>query len=270
MLSEVQKRLLDMLQWFHQYCVNNNFRYYIIAGTMLGAIRHKVFMPWDDDIDVVLPRPDYDRLIQTFNNREEQYFLESPYTGNSDYCYSFAKLYDTRTTLTERTRRNCRRGLYVDVFPLDGVGTDIEEARRNFRKVDRMNMFLMTRTCPITKERKLYKNIVIFASQLIPSFIVNDQRLIKKLDHTAASVDYDSSHYVGSLMAGYREKEIMEKRIYGKPTEYLFENIVVYGVEHYEEYLTHIYGDWRKLLPVEKRKTTHQYIELDLEKPYLQ
>ena len=187
MLSPVQKKLLEMLEWFHGYCHENGLIYYIVGGSMLGAISHGGFIPWDDDIDVVLPRPDYNRLLSIFREKTDHYFLESPYTGNEDFYYTYGKLYDTDTTLTERTRINCRRGLYIDVFPLDGVGVNEMEMETNFAKIDRLNMFLMTRTCAITKDRSLYKNASIVLSRLIPPFIVNDHDLVKKVDEVAAS-----------------------------------------------------------------------------------
>jgi len=268
MLSPVQIKLLAMLKWFHGYCDENKLTYYIVGGSMLGAIRHKGFIPWDDDIDVVLPRPDYNRLIQLFHNRIDHYILESPYTGNRDYYYTYAKLYDTNTTLIEKTRRNCRRGLYIDVFPLDGIGNTKMEVDKNFQKVDRLNMFLMTRTCAITKRRSFFKNASIAVSRIIPQFIVNDHKLVLKVDKIASSFGYEESKYVANLMGAYRKKEIMEKSIFGKPTEYQFENIVVSGVEKYEEFLTHIYGDWRKLPPKDKQKTSHEYIEMNLNKSW--
>lgn len=269
MLSSVQEKLLEMLGWFHQYCRKNGLSYYIVGGSMLGAIRHGGFIPWDDDVDVVLPRPDYNKLLSMFTAQQDHYLLESPYTGNKDYYYTFAKLYDTNTTLVERTRRNCRRGLYIDVFPLDGVGVDESDMEANFEKVDRLNMLLKTRTCAVTKDRSLYKNAAIILSRMIPSFIVNDKNLVIKVDRLASSFGYDKCTYVANLMGSYRKKEVMEKWIFGKPTEYKFEDIIVDGVEHYEEFLTHIYGDWRKLPPEDKRKTTHEYIEIDLNKSWM-
>lgn len=269
MLSLVQKKLLEMLGWFHGYCHENGLTYYIVGGSMLGAVRHGGFIPWDDDIDVVLPRPDYNRLLSMFTERVDHYLLESPYTGNADYYYTYAKLYDTETTLTEKTRRNCRRGLYIDIFPLDGVGRDKLEMEANFAKIDKLNMFLMTRTCAITRDRIFYKNAAIVLSRLIPSFIVNDRDLVVKVDKLAASFGYDDSLYVANLMGSYRKKEVLKKSIFGKPTKYKFENIVVDGVEYYDEFLTNIYGDWKKIPPKEKQKTGHEYIEIDLYKSWL-
>ena len=269
MLSPIQEKLLKMLNWFHNYCRENDLTYYIVGGSMLGAARHGGFIPWDDDVDVVLPRPDYERLLKQFPIENSNYLLESPYANNNDYYYSFAKLYDRETTLMERTKYNCRRGIYIDVFPLDGLGKNEDEVRKNFKKIDRLNMFLMTRTCAITKRRSFWKNASIVLSRCIPEFIVDDHELVKRVDKVASSFGYDESKYVANLMGTYRTREVMEKQIFGRPTEYKFENIVVYGVENPEEFLTHIYGDWQKLPPIEKRKTTHEYIEFNLEKSWM-
>ena len=90
-----------------------------------------------------------------------------------------------------------------------------------------------------------------------------------KVDKVASSFGYEESKYVANLMGAYRKKEVMEKSIFEKPTEYPFENIVVNGVEKYDEFLTTIYGDRRKLTPKEKQKTAHEYIEMDLSKSWM-
>lgn len=266
-LTPLQNKLLEMLKWFHDYCCSNQIRYYAAGGTLLGAIRHKGFIPWDDDIDLVLPRPDYEKLISLFNEPMNGYILETPYSGNKDYLYSFSKLYDTSTTLIENLRYKCRRGVYIDIFPLDGLGND-EFYMRNFSKIDRWNMFLMTRTCAIRKDRPTYKNAAIIISRLIPSIIIDNKELAIKIDRLAAMHDYESSDYVANVMGNYREKEIVKKHIFGNPTLYTFENIEIFGAEHYDEYLTKIYGDWRKLPSKEKQVSHHDYVELDLDKAY--
>ena len=269
MLSELQKKLLSMLEWFDLYCQQNDICYYVAGGTLLGAIRHGGFIPWDDDIDVILPRPDYEKLISLFKEQHDNYILETPYSGNKDYLYSFSKLYDTTTTLIEHTRYNCRRGVYIDIFPLDGLGSSENESIENFSKVDRTNMFLMTRTCAIRKGRSWYKNLSIVFARMIPNFIINNKKLSIKVDRLSSSCNYNSSKYVANLMGAYRKKEIIEKALLGVPTRYAFENIYVNGAEHYDAYLTHIYGDWRKLPPEEKQVSHHDFVELDLNHSYL-
>ena len=269
MLNPIQLKLLEMIDWFDHYCKKNNLKYYVVGGTLLGAIRHKGFIPWDDDVDIALPRPDYIRLLELFAGIEDKYLLESPYSGNEDYLYSFSKLYDTSTTLIEKTKKNCKRGIYIDIFPLDGIGNTEEESIANYKKVDKLNMFLMTRTCAIRKQRAFYKNASIVLARAIPSFIVNDKELSKKVDRISAAISFEKSEYVGNLMGAYRVREIFRKEYIGQTARYPFENIYVNGFEHFEEYLTHIYGEWRKLPPEGKRHGAHDYLEYDLNKSYM-
>lgn len=268
-MTEYQIKLCKMLQWFHKYCEDNNLLYYAIGGTVLGAARHKGFIPWDDDIDIALPRDDYEKLIMLSKKNTGKYRLESPYSGNEDYIYAYAKLYDTSTTLIEKSKKTCKRGIYIDIFPLDGIGNNYNQAKCNFRRYDRNNMLLMMRTCSVRKSRSWYKNISIIMARIIPSFLINEKKLVLKMDKIAKSISSDNALYVANLNGTYREKEIIEKRIFGKPRLYDFEDFKIYGPEFYDEYLSLIYGDWRKLPPEEKRKSLHDYVELNLTKSYL-
>ncbi|SKA62856.1 lipopolysaccharide cholinephosphotransferase [Eubacterium uniforme] len=270
MLSPIQFKLLEMLKWFHGYCLKENINYYAVGGTMIGAMRHKGFIPWDDDIDIAIPRKDYDRLIRNFTGIIDGYLLESPYSGNSDYLYSYAKIYDTRTTLVEKTRVPCKRGIYIDVFPLDGIGNSYEEAERLFRKFDKKNMFLMTRTCVVRNDRSWYKNASIIASRVIPNFILDDKKLSIAVDRLAESMNDDNSKFIANLMGAYRSKEITLREYFGKPTLYQFEGMAIYGPEKCDEYLTNIYKNWKQLPPEDKRYTKHDFVVCDLEKSYLQ
>jgi lipopolysaccharide cholinephosphotransferase len=268
-LNSIQEKLFYMLKWFHEYCMREGIQYYAIGGTMIGAIRHQGFIPWDDDIDIAIPRGDYNKLIRTFTNIIDGYVLESPYSGNPDFLYSYAKLYDTSTTLVERTRVPCKRGVYIDVFPLDGIGNNIEEAERAFKKVDRKNMFLMARTCVIQDDRSWYKNASIILARAVPSFALDDKKLSISVDKTASHINDESSVYVANMMGAYRYREITLREYFGKPTLYPFEGVKIFGPEKYDEYLSGIYSNWRELPPVEKRYTKHDLVTLDLEKSYL-
>ncbi len=267
-MNNIQTILLNMLKWFHKYCSSHSIRYYAVGGTMIGAMRHRGFIPWDDDIDIAIPRKDYNRLIRDFNNVVDGYLLESPYSGNEDFLYSYAKLYDTNTTLVEKNRKPCKRGIYIDVFPLDGIGNTLSEAQKAFRKVDRKNMLLMTRTCVIKNDRSWYKNASISISRMIPQYIINDKKLSIAIDQMASGINDDNSIYVANLMGAYRSKEITKREYFGKPTLYTFEDTEIYGPEKYDEYLTNIYNDWRKVPPNDKQQTKHDFEYLDLDKSF--
>lgn len=272
-LSEMQLMMLDMIKWFHSFCQNNNIRYYVVGGTMLGAVRHNGFIPWDDDIDVGIPRKDYEKLLsekEFLFKDENRYLLESYRDEEKDYIYPYAKIYDTQTTLMENCRAKTKRGIFIDIFPLDGIGANKESAQKNYNQILRQINFLMTRTCAIRKDRSWLKNAAIVMSRLIPSAIVSNQKLMHKIDEMCKKRDYETCEYVGNLMGNWGMKEIMPRAFIGKPTLYQFEDMEVFGPEDYDKYLANVYGDWRKMPPVEKQRSHHDYLLLDLHKSYLE
>lgn len=269
-LTELQKRLLDMFIWYHNFCREHNLKYYMAGGTMLGAVRHKGFIPWDDDIDVIMPRSDYEMFLKiTANKVFGKYTVESNSSPKKDFLYVYTKVYDTESVLTENTRQRVRRGIYLDVFPIDGAGNSQEEAQRNFTKIHHRHNFLLSRVCALRKGRSLYKNAAILLTHCIPSCFLNDKKLADKIDDMCKTVDYDSALYVANLLGNWGVREIMPKSVIGNPTEYIFEGHTVYGIENYDEYLTRLYGDYMTPPPPEKQVTHHDYIECDLNESYL-
>lgn len=266
--KKLKTMLTDMMLWFHNFCVENNLRYYAIGGTMLGAARHEGFIPWDDDIDVGMPRSDYNKLAELLNCKTDgRYVLETPETTANDYYYPFTKLYDTKTTLVENTKYKIKRGIYLDIFPFDGFGQTEEDCVKNYKKINKLNKLLLLKVAGIRKGRKLYKNLGVILFRVIP---INPKKILKNLVVQCAKYDYDSCKYVGNSVGAWGLKEIMPAVIIGSPKLYKFENIEIYGVEDADAYLTHVYGNWRELPPVEKRVTHHDYIKCDLDKSYLE
>lgn len=269
MASEIQKKLLEMFEWFHKYTKENSLRYYIVGGTLLGAVRHQGFIPWDDDIDVAMPREDYNKLAKLLSVKNDKYIMESPNYCSNDYYYAYAKLYDTSTTVTEYCNGYITRGIYIDIFPLDGIGNTIEKAKNNYRYIDILYKLLMTKTCLIRKERKWYKNFAIRIAKFIPNKLLNVKALINKINDLCSKHSFDDSNYVGNLLSTYGFKDVVQKSVYGTPKLYSFDGIKVYGVEDYEKFLTNVYGNWRELPPIEKRISLHDFFEFDLNKSYL-
>lgn len=266
-MTQLQQRLLNMLEWFHAFCVEHDLRYYVLGGTLLGAVRHKGFIPWDDDIDVGMPREDYARFIRCMNEKDNQsdFVLETPLI-NRDYVYQYCKLYDKTTTLIEKTRCKTKRGIFLDIFPLDGIGNTLEEAKKNFSKIDKKNSYIMTKVCALSKHRKLYKNIAIVVSRCIP--FPRWRKVLRRLDEECKSHSFDKYEYVANLYGNWHEREIAKREWFGTLRLYDFENIQVYGPQDADCYLTAIYGDYMQLPPMEKQKTHHDYLFLDLNKPF--
>lgn len=264
-MSPLQEKLFEMFSWLVDFMNEHNLRYYVVGGTMLGAVRHKGFIPWDDDIDIALPRPDYEKLIDLLSEPVDHYVLEAPRRSGSDYLYSYAKVYDMNTTLTEIKKKVITRGIFIDVFPLDGIGQTEEDAFNNYKKIDRNSVLLAMKANVAKKGRKWYKNLATYLAYLIP---VGAKSLTAKLDKMCSARPYDEYEYVGHLTGVYRSKEILKREIYGTPTLYDFEGIKVCGPQKYDEYLTHLYKDWRKLPDEDKRRSEHPFVYLDLNKPW--
>lgn len=267
-MTELQNRLLDIFKWFHELCDRENLVYYAQGGTVLGAVRHNGFIPWDDDIDVGMPRMDYEKFIGLAEkiNNESRYYIEFP-NDKIDFVYPYCKIYDTKTTLIENTKYRTKRGIFIDVFPIDGIGNSMKESVRNFRKIDRKKNLLCSRICTIRKGRELYKNLSIMAFGMVP--FLNPLKIIKDIEKSSKRYDYDKCKYVANLCGAWHEKEIMEKQWVSKPILCKFENTSMYIPQNYDKYLSRLYGSYMQLPPVEKRKTHHDFIYLDLHRSYL-
>lgn len=268
--KDVHPILLEMLEWFHKQCVKNNLRYYVIGGTMLGAIRHQGFIPWDDDVDVAMPRKDYIEFIKKYSYAlHSSYIVEYPHETNKDYLYTTAKIYDTRTTLVERKRKNVVRGIYIDLFPLDGIGDTHEKAMHNYRKIYKLLRLHNMISCAFRDNRKWYKNLAIIVGRLISPLFFSERKLNQYINQLCTQQNFDETEYVGNLIGNWGYKEIMPRSFFGNPVEYTFEGIKVYGVEKPHEYLQALYSDYMKLPPVEKQVSHHDYAEISFDKSYL-
>mgnify|MGYP003289644159 CR=1 FL=1 len=263
--QEIKERLIDMLSWFHDLCEDNNLRYYIVGGTMLGAVRHQGFIPWDDDIDVAMPDADYKKLSELLAKEKGRYILETPETEAKDFFYSFSKIYDTNTTLVENTKYKTKRGIYIDVFPLVGMGNTQEESLKNFKNIEKVNNLLISKVTGIRKGRSFLKNVIVTIFRAIP---LNEKKLLNKVVRSYFTKSWDECSWGGNPVGAWRFKEIMPKDIMGLPTLYNFEGLKVYGAEKYDQYLTQLYGNWRELPPESKRVSHHDYLYCNLHKGY--
>ena len=268
-MNDMQRKLLEIVKWYHDFCEANDLRYYMLGGSMLGAARHKGFIPWDDDIDVGMPRKDYERFLDLTEGKIiEHYTAESFRSGNSDYVFPFAKVYDTNTTLIELKRIPIKRGVYMDVFPLDGASFS-KRYQKSYKKYHLWKNLLSVMTADVNDQRKWNINMSIRLAGMIPFHDALVKRLLYLIDHFCRSIDFDDSETVANLVGSRKSKELLDREIFGTPTLYEFEDTFLYGPELYERYLSELIGDWKELPPVEKRNG-HFTGYCDLEKGYMQ
>lgn len=259
--NSLQMILLEMMKEFHEFCVENDISYYMLGGTMIGAIRHKGFIPWDDDIDIGIPRKDYEKLLSIDKSKLPINLEIISYKSNKKYPFAFAKLFNKNTTLIENTTNGLIGGVYIDLFPIDGAGVNRKIAKYHFKLIKLNNSFLwFSQNNDETIGIKKYV-------KAIAKFIGVDFWQ-KSIDKVLKLYSYEKSNYIGNLLGVYNEKEIVPKSYFGTPKLYEFEDTKFYGMEKYDEYLKNIYGDYMKLPPIDKQKSHHKIAYLDLNLPY--
>ena len=264
----MKEKLKLMLNWYDSFCRENRLKYYIVGGTMLGAVRHGGMIPWDDDIDVAMPRPDYEKFLKLTESTGKifgHYIVESFHSNNEDFIYPYAKIYDIDTTLVEEAWHPLRRGIFIDVFPLDGMSSSEKTAHHHFIKVKRKYDLLCTIICSLNKKRVFYKNMAIIVGRVASKLFLSKKVLLELIDTMSKEYNYYNSDYIAFLVGNWGERELMKKEIFGEPIEYEFEGMKIFGVENYDEYLTKLYGDYMTPPPPEKRVSHHPNLEFSLD-----
>ena len=262
-IRTLQLRLLPVLESIDKVCREHHLRYYLCAGTMLGAVRHRGFIPWDDDVDVCMPRPDYEQLMAHCSEwLPEPMEIIHPH-NRPDYPYPFAKIIDSSTTVLERPDFLFPEGIYIDIFPIDGISSDAKQQHKHIKtyKFWRHLLFLRGRD-PFKHGHGPRSWWPLLLHQ-----VFSMKWLQNKVNSIMQTYDYDSSEMV--IDHDFNERGIMPKALLGEPRPYEFEQHQFLGVENYDGYLTHLYHDYMTLPPEDKR-AQHCFYYIDLETPYRQ
>lgn len=256
-ITEIREIQIGLLKCFADFCNENKLYYTLGYGTLLGAIRHKGFIPWDDDIDVIMPRPDYERFLELSNYKKISSNIDtiSYKLGNS--TYPFTKLIDNRTEVEEKFVNGVKIGVWIDVFALDGNFSNNflnilhYKAARFIRKIIEIkrNDF----ASGTTKTKQILKGI-IYPFTRIFSYKV----LCRTMDKICCIRKYNDSDYIGCVVWGYGGKDRTEKNLFMKSVDVEFEGHIFNAPSNYDKYLRGIYGDYMKL-PPENKRTRHDF-----------
>ena len=274
--AELQPRwnaiIVDVLRQFIKFCKEYGLTYYCCGGTAIGAIRHQGMIPWDDDIDVFMPRPDYDRFVEIATSIDlGDYELVTPY-NHDNYPLYFVKLCNRHTTLQEEADTPCVYGLYIDVFPIDGAPDDYETARAMVQKFTKTkNKLEAISTHSSFRE---YLSLLVkpkewgrFVRKTVGFFFrsMYRKRLLRQMNRLMYQYNYETSTLVAVYCGSYGPKEVFPKAWLAGTVPFTFEGLIVDLPSGYDQYLRQYYGDYMQLPPVEKRISHHvkAYFNLD-------
>ncbi len=262
-ISEIKKTSFEVLCQLHEICKENRIRYSLTGGTLIGAVRHKGFIPWDDDIDVMIPRPDYDRLIALAKESELPFRLLSEELCGESYGYAFAKACHSDTLLIEKEMRNgeTELGVYVDIFPIDGVANGRKRAKIRtmvFQFLHGLKITSNWTSYHKSKLRKWYYEPFRYICYVF-SRLIGRKCIDRWLDRFVRKKGFDDSAYAGRLVGDFGSKEIMPKRVFENIIDGEFEGRNFDIIENYHEFLNALYGDYMQLPPEHKRVTHHEF-----------
>lgn len=257
-LQEIKEIELELLKKFHYFCVENNIRYFVSHGTLLGALRYKGFIPWDDDLDVLVPREDYDRLLSIYPD-DAQYRLFAP-EKDQFYFFPYAKLCDMSTRKVEGGYDNgVELGIDIDVFPLDYWDKDLELAKRESKRQKRnMSMLVLSKL----KKPDSLNPVKRFVKGILMKLVhIRDSSFyVARIMKEANKPEQIGSRYMGGKSWNvYGERDIMPAEIFSDRIEVEFEGERFFAPIGYDAFLTSLYGDYMPEPPVEKRKTHHSF-----------
>ena len=261
LIKEMQGRILGILTALDKVCKEHHLRYYLIAGTMLGAVRHKGFIPWDDDADIALPRKDYDELVKHANEWLPEPFEMVSEAQNPYYPYPFVRVQDKSTTYILRRNFDFVGGVPVDVFPLDGMTDNRFLLRWHYMKYNVVKKMLYFSTVDPLKHGHGYH----FLFYSFCRSVISPVWAHKLLNNIQKEFDYDEAAWVADHDNNPYKGGVMPKEIYGKSVPVLFEECSFQGVQQPDEYLKRMYGDYMKLpdtLPL------RNFRYMDLNQPY--
>lgn len=266
-LRELQLCELEALKFFDNFCRKHDLTYYLCGGCLIGAVRHKGFIPWDDDTDVLMPRPDYEKFLELYKkeNPSERFVL----VNDDDVHYSgniFATLNDTNHTMVKEYQQNMDtpHGIPLDIFPIDGLADG---------RIQRLIQYVWVMIYSLFRAQIVPKNqggLIAFGSKVLLT-LFRGRRLRYKIwkfaEKRMTRYHFDESENVAEFCAGfYFMKKVYPRHIYDGKVELDFEGEKFFAMKEYDEYLHIPFGDYMELPPEEERLPHHDIVKLGLHK----
>lgn len=260
-MEEVQKVSLEILKIVSQICETHNFRYTLAFGTLIGAIRHKGFIPWDDDIDILMPRPDYEKLIKYIIDHPIEHIKVFNWKYVNGYIYGISRVCDMRYRIYEQNNIDCNLGVFIDIYPVDGLANTYNDAKKAFDRSEKYrNELFMT----VVKKHRSIKWTDFFSNPR-PTIAKIRRRILgidyyqKKLENEVVKYKFEDYEYVG--VPNWNWARIVFKRDWFKElVKAPFEDSEFFITKYYDDMLKEEYGNYMQLPPESQRVYHHGYL----------
>ena len=254
--TEIKQKELEILLHFDSFCRNHALCYSLCGGTLLGAIRHKGFIPWDDDIDVMMPRPDYERFIQIW--RDTGVFNLRSFRLNN-LLLPFSKIVNTKTHVKSIIDDGTiNKNLWIDIFPIDGLPDNEHATKMIYLKTILLRRLLFLSSARLGEGQTIFRKY----SKYILKPVINlygRRRLVESIEKLACRYPYKNTKFVGSIAWGQHTGEKLPRFFFEKIVFVDFMGCKLPSISNGERYLTQLYGDYMSLPPRALRKT-HQMV----------
>lgn len=265
-MNELQKAELELLKLFIGVCKSLNIEYYLVCGTALGAAKYNGFIPWDDDIDVALLRPDYELFIKNAQKLLPKSIFLQNYKTDPAFPQIFSKLRNSNTTYIEKTAAKLpiNHGVYIDIFPIDGYPRELSKQRKLERQKRRYKRQL---SCAFETDRTMISKCICVINKMLGCH-KKTNLIAKKYDDVISAFSITDSELLCNHGNWQGKIEYAPKWHYGNGICVKFEGIEVIIPEKYDAYLSQKYGDWRADLPPEKQIGHHYYTVCDVKRSF--
>lgn len=267
-MTQLQQTELELLKLFVDICKKYGLRYFLVCGSALGAVKYQGFIPWDDDVDVGLPRNDYEKFLTVAPKELPDWCFLQNYRTDPSFPHVYSKLRNSNTTFLEEgsAQLPINHGIYLDVFPLDGYPKDKQEqelldrkkralARKQYCALKGQGDWKVRLRNPVFRLLGYHKRTAQTVAQL--------ERLISQYPLETSDVWCNHGNWQGKL-------EYAPRWHYGNGTKANFEGLEVIVPEQYDAYLTQKYGDWRAELPKEQQRSHHGCLVCDVNRSYVE
>lgn len=259
--TEIKFHLTEILLYFHHFCQEHNLTYSLMSGTLLGAVRHKGFIPWDDDIDVAMPRRDYEKLREIYAKEvkpNHAHYVLHDFRSNPRYSFPFLKLSDENTELAYNSHDEpFKMGLFVDIFPFDGLPKSPKKALQHLRHIRLLrNCSILSSLHTNAKGRSLGKRCIVRLFKLLPHG--NDSAYwCDKIDRCAQKYKGENCAWAADTVWGETRVRQVKSDLLEHIIPVEFEGHQLMGPKDYDHYLTETYGDYMTPPPPEQQRSIY-------------